>query len=708
VSVRLRLVLGSTLMLFLELALIRWTGANVLHLSYFSNFVLLGSFLGIGLGFLRTDPGRPARPYYSPVVLLALVGFILAFPVAVDRQSSDAIFFTSLDASGPPLWVALPVIFLAIAAIMAGPGELVAECFHQLPRLDAYRFDLIGSLIGIAAFTGLAFAGAPSAVWGLVVGGLFLVLLGPPARGIAIATGVGLVALLYGESTLAGDDLSVTWSPYYKITTHERAESDGGTSLMVSVNGIPHQRVTLAERREKQEPQYTVPYERIAAQQVTGGTGQPTIHPPTGSATQATLPGLDRVLIVGAGTGTDVAIALRHGAAHIDAVEIDPKLAQLGRDRNPDHVYSDPRVRVHVDDGRAFLERTDTKYNLILFALPDSLTLVSGASSLRLESYLFTEQALAAAHDHLAPGGAFAMYNFYREAWLVDRLAGTIDTVFGHPPCVDAKPSWGQQAVMVAGLTPADQRCAATWSRSAATPAPSTDDRPFLYIKDGTFPTLYIVALFLILVASALAVRVTSRAPVRRMLPYRDLFLLGAAFLLLETKSVTGFALLFGTTWVVNALVFAGVLIAVLAAVETTRRFRTPPLPVMYAVLLGGLALAWLVPSSWLLSLPLAPRAVLAVAIAFMPVFAANVIFSKRFADTAEPTVAFAANLLGAMLGGCLEYLALITGYNALLLIAAALYIGAYVVRPRQAVQGMRDLIPAPGVPRAAGTTANR
>ena len=707
-SVRLRLVLGSTLMLFLELALIRWTGANVLHLSYFSNFVLLGSFLGIGLGFLRTDPGRPARPYYSPVVLLALVGFILAFPVAVDRQSSDAIFFTSLDASGPPLWVALPVIFLAIAAIMAGPGELVAECFHLLPRLDAYRFDLIGSLIGIVAFTGLAFAGAPSAVWGLVVGGLFLVLLGPPARGIAIATGVGLVALLYGESTLAGDDLSVTWSPYYKITTHERAESDGGTSLMVSVNGIPHQRVTLAERREKQEPQYTVPYERIAAQQVTGGIGQPTIHPPTGSATQARLPGLDRVLIVGAGTGTDVVIALRHGAARIDAVEIDPKLAQLGRDRNPDHVYSDPRVRVHVDDGRAFLERTDTKYNLILFALPDSLTLVSGASSLRLESYLFTEQALAAAHDHLAPGGAFAMYNFYREAWLVDRLAGTIDTVFGHPPCVDAKPNWGQQAVMVAGLTPADQRCAATWSRSAATPAPSTDDRPFLYIKDGTFPTLYIVALFLILVASALAVRVTSRAPLRRMLPYRDLFLLGAAFLLLETKSVTGFALLFGTTWVVNALVFAGVLIAVLAAVETTRRFRTPPLPVMYAVLLGGLALAWLVPSSWLLSLPLAPRAVLAVAIAFMPVFAANVIFSKRFADTAEPTVAFAANLLGAMLGGCLEYLALITGYNALLLIAAALYIGAYVVRPRQAVQGMRGLIPAPGVPRAAGTTANR
>src|SRR5262249_9137292 len=166
---------------------------------------------------------------------------------------------------------------------------------------------------------------------------------------------------------------SVTWSPYYKITTHVRAESDGGTSLMVSVNGIPHQRVTLAERREKQETPDTVPFEPLPAQQGAQGAGQ-TANPPPASRTPS-VPGLDRVLIVGAGTGPDVAIALRHGAAHIDAVEIDPKLAQLGRDRNPDHVYSDPRVEVHVDDGRAFLERTDTKYNLILFALPDSLTL---------------------------------------------------------------------------------------------------------------------------------------------------------------------------------------------------------------------------------------------------------------------------------------------------------------------------------------------
>ncbi len=130
---------------------------------------------------------------------------------------------------------------------------------------------------------------------------------------------------------------------------------------------------------------------------------------------------------------------------------------------------------------------------------------------------------------------------------------------------------------------------------------------------------------------------------------------------------------------------FAGVLLAVLAAVEVTRRRTTPPLPVMYAILLGGLALSWLVPSSWLLSLPIGARAVAAITIAFLPIFAANVIFAKRFAETVEPTLAFAANLLGAMVGGCLEYLALLFGYHALLILAAVLYVGAYLIRPRAA-----------------------
>src|SRR3954447_19459124 len=98
---RRRLFLASGLMLFLELALIRWLGGNVVHLGYFSNIVLLGSFLGVGLGFLRSRPGR-GLPLYFPVALLALVTLVLVVPVSVERGGGDLIYFTSLVVTGPP------------------------------------------------------------------------------------------------------------------------------------------------------------------------------------------------------------------------------------------------------------------------------------------------------------------------------------------------------------------------------------------------------------------------------------------------------------------------------------------------------------------------------------------------------------------------------------------------------------------------------
>ena len=145
------------------------------------------------------------------------------------------------------------------------------------------------------------------------------------------------------------------------------------------------------------------------------------------------------VLIVGAGNGNDVAAALAAGAEHVDAVEIDPQLQDLGAEYHPDRPYDDPRVTRITNDGRAYLEQTDKKYDLIIFALPDSLTLVSGQSAVRLESFLFTKEAMEAARDHLNPGGAFSMYNFYREPWLLDRLAGGLHEVYGHAPCLDLR-----------------------------------------------------------------------------------------------------------------------------------------------------------------------------------------------------------------------------------------------------------------------------
>lgn len=646
---RARLVALSFLMLFVELALIRWAGSNVVYLSYFSNFVLLGSFLGIGVGFLRAHARRDLFPW-APVAIGALLLFVRFANVHVDRSGSDIIYFGSTRQAGLPTWIVLPVIFLAVAVVMEMIAEAVARAFTAFPPLQAYRLDILGSLAGIVAFSAVSFLGAPPIVWGVVAAAGFLLLaarrMPHQVLGVLVMLGV-----LLAESFGTG----FSWSPYYRV----KLEQTSAATWRIDVNGIPHQEITSAERRRRVEPIYTAPYQRVARAP-------------------------KRVLIIGAGSGTDTAIALSEGVEHVDAVEIDPRIQRIGAQLHPDRPYDDPRVTVHIDDGRAFLERTDARYDLILFALPDSLTLVAGQSSLRLESYLFTEEAFRSAREHLAPGGVFGMYNFYRERWLVDRLAGTLQRAFGHAPCIDEVGQSAHLAALVVGLAPSDTVCATTWATVGTTSA--RDDHPFVYLRHRSIPRFYLLAIGMILLASLLLTRAAG-GPLRAMSPYTDLFFMGAAFLLLETKNVVQFALLFGTTWFVNALVFGGVLVAVLAAIEITSRARLPKPGVLYALLFASLAASYAVPASALLALPFATRLAVGALVAFLPITLANIIFAQRFKDVGSSTTAFGANLLGAMVGGVLEYVSLLTGYRALLIAVAALYLGALLTRARATEQ---------------------
>lgn len=651
-----RLVLGSTATLFIELVLIRWLGSNVLHLSYFTNFVLLGSFLGIGMGFLISRKSWSILPL-SSVLLMLLVLAVQLFPIRLNRGGSDIIYFTSASPSGLPAWIVLPAVFVAVATLMAGPGEVVGRCFGQLDALTCYRWDLIGSLLGIGLFTLLSFLRASSVVWGTIAAVMLVTLNRRGFKVVTAISGAGLILVLLAESITAG----VSWSPYYKVQTWGHRSWDGATLVAISVNGIPHQVMAPADWILSQSAptyqQYRVPYERTNTLR------------------------LDNVLIVGAGSGSDVAIALSKGAKHVDAVDIDPRLVQIGVGRNPDRAYADPRVTVHINDGRAFLQSTDATYDLILFALPDSLALVNGASQIRLESFLFTDRALRTAYEHLKPSGVFAMYNAYRQPWLIDRLAETAAAAFGHRPCVDQMAS--HRAVITVAVDPANQKCAAPYAPPSEVVAPATDDRPFLYYKGGAIPAMYLWALAGITLITLLAVRLLGGS-FRSMRSYVDLFFMGAAFLLLETKNIATFALLFGTTWLVNALVFACVLVIVLAAVETTRKFRTPPLPVVWGTIVASLAMAYVIDPAWLLSWPFWPRLVVACVIGFLPIYLANIAFAKRFAATEHAQSAFAINLLGSILGGCLEYGALVTGYRNLLIVVGVLYLLAFVLTPKR------------------------
>jgi spermidine synthase len=113
---------------------------------------------------------------------------------------------------------------------------------------------------------------------------------------------------------------------------------------------------------------------------------------------------------------------------------------RLSRASASEIIPTDPRVSRHLDDGRHYLRTTEHKYDLVEYALVDSLVLHSGYANIRLESYLFTEQALIDIKHVLKPDGVFVNDNFFRQGWVVERVASMAEKVFGCKPLVISLP----------------------------------------------------------------------------------------------------------------------------------------------------------------------------------------------------------------------------------------------------------------------------
>ncbi len=442
-------------------------------------------------------------------------------------------------------------------------------------------------------------------------------------------------------------------------------------------------------------------------------------------------------MIIGAGSGNDVAAALAHGVGHVDAVEIDPVLYNLGKKRHPNRPYDDPRVAVHIDDGRGFLRKTRSRYDLISYALVDSLALHSTYSSVRLESFLFTEQAFRDVKAALEPGGVFVMYNFYRQGWVVTRLARLAEAVFGSRPIVISLPyrgvispsdnqrgittflavgngpspvidairrkferekfCWitppGNESELTAFFSPVWPKDDAGRNMAGLKVGPAevkrpevdtlpTDDWPFLYLRGPTIPALNLRGAALVAVLSIIILLVF--APVRVARPGARMFFLGAGFMLLETRSVVHMALLFGATWMVNSIVFFAILTMILVSNLYVLAVRPVRLWPYYTLLLTALLVNSLVPMDAFLTLPDLSKTVLSCAVAFSPIFFAGVIFATAFRSSARPDIDFGANIAGIILGGLSENLSLVLGFNHLLWVAMGYYLLSGLLWPRE------------------------
>jgi SAM-dependent methyltransferase len=668
-----RTVLASFLVLFLEVAFIRWMPAYIRLLSYFSNFILLASFLGIGIGCLLA-PARARLFGWFPALVTIVVATVYFVRLEVGVDAPGSIYFTS----GTPEAVVLvesttllPVLFIIVAALFATLAQRMGREMAALPPLSGYMANLGGSLAGVGAFAVMSWLQLSPAYWFGVAFAAALPLILSADAGTARRPGLAGITInlaLLGAAlalvhTMGRDAL---WSPYYKITVGQQ-----GADTVIEVNNVFHQSMAPLDHKEYF---YQWPYT------VFGDT-------------------FENVLVLGAGSGTDVAAALRHGAKHVDAVEIDPVILRLGGEHHPDRPYADPRVTRISDDARHFLRTTDRTYDLVVFALIDSLTMQSSFSGVRLESYMFTEESFRAVRNRLAPDGLLVVYNYFREPWLVDRLANIAAAAFGEEPRVHVHEARAYLGVMLAGprlrtLT-ADpvvpERVTAFGQSHDPSPArlhrrdpsiePATDDWPFLYLRDRHIPAHYVGALVLILAVSTAAVLLTLKGQPGRW--SWEMFLLGAAFMLLETKSIIQFALLWGSTWVVASLVIAAVLTMAMAATAVVRTWDVRRPWLVAGVLVALLGLNYLLPVG---SIGFASRLVESAfyaVLVFSPIFCAGLLFGSAIKRSPSLPRDYGTNLLGAMVGGVGEYLSLVTGFSALLGVIAVCYVAAVAVRRR-------------------------
>ena len=664
------LLLSTFGLLALELAFIRWLASQIRVFAYFSNLVLIAAFLGMGLGLGIAKKRGALRHWVLPAVFLLsipaaaaeILGLTqLTFPdLSVHIWGSEGALGGVASGISDTRTLAVSVLtvlilFWAVAGSFVLAGVSVGHYFDQLRTLKAYGLDLLGSLFGVLAVTVVTSLGTSPPVWFFVAGLPFLYLSPRLINALCFA------GLLFGAWTSVDGAL---FSPYNRIDLVSQARGD----VLLNVNRDFHQYI------------HDLSQERITS--ITDDQARRTAE---GTRIVYDIPYVvagppSRVLVVGAGTGNDVQAALRNGAGRTTAVDIDGTILKLGEVLHPEEPYSDPSVQLVTNDGRAFLEQYDGEpFDVVSFGFLDSHALFSAMSSLRLENYVYTEEGLAAAWENVSDGGVLAVsFSVVGGRWIADRIYWTLAKATGEAPKMIHHGLHGGTTFLV-GKGPAELDLSGYLGIEEPTSSTeeamtTSDDWPFLYIRPGLFPWGYVLLLGAVLLSGIPAVRMAYGRDVTGGGFDPPLFFMGAAFLLLETRGVTSLSLLLGSTWVVNSVVFAGILTTVLLANFAVDRIGLKDERRWFIPLLLSLLVLWAMPVGALNALPSLGRAVLGGLLVGLPIGFAGVIVSTRLQKTAKPAASLGSNLLGAVLGGCLEYMSMWTGLRALVLLAGLFY----------------------------------
>ncbi|MBZ5498461.1 MAG: hypothetical protein LAP85_18840 [Acidobacteriia bacterium] len=671
------IVAGAALSLFLELAVIRWQGTVWEFFAFYKNLSLLACFAGLGLGYALA--GRDRIPLVFAAPLLSLQMGLLIFlryglPAEGTRSLSLTPFREQLNmgvgtASTLSQYVAvyffLAVVFLLTALAFVPIGQVCGRLLERTEKLRSYGLNLLGSLLGVVLMLGVSLLWTPPAIWFVLAFSVLLLFQVFQRRALLIAVFsslAGLVILVWPVSF----GWERIYSPYQLL---ERGSDERGLA-MIRAAGHYYQRVLdLSFASQLASPSlrkignyYELPY-RLRA-------------------------GVGKVAVVGAGTGNDVAAALRAGAERVDAIEIDPAIQTLGSKFHPERPFSNSRVSCITNDARSFLRTTDRFYDLIVYGLLDSHTLLSHASSVRLDSFVYTVEGLQEARARLTKDGIVSLSFSILSKEIGRKIYLMMEKAFdGHPPvCVQAKYdnsviffqskdgalNISPDIIARAGFVDISR----AYGDSRVQADVSTDDWPFFYMPKRVYPASYLIMVALVLFLSVAFF--TNFLPERPCLSEASFFFLGAGFMLVETKGITEMGLAFGNTWQVIGIVVAGILIMAYLANTVVRWLAILKPTIPYLLLLASLLLGLVIARSG--GLPSTPVGKLATAIVLTcPVFFSGIVFSTLLANTGRISGVMAVNLLGAMCGGLLEYNSMYFGFQSLYWLAIGLYLAAFL-----------------------------
>jgi len=671
------IALAACLCLFHELAMIRIHSSYFQIFAYFKNLSLISCFLGLGIGYSLSNKRIFSLAWVMPITALQIlfmyllkdtpITLFLQNPVSeqwnIGQSVAKGFFHVGI------IYAFIVIVFLINAICFVPLGHLVARLMYKTDPLQAYSYDLIGSIIGVIIFSVLSFLWTGPIIWLTFSFFILAIFLIKNSRDFLITT-FSFFILVFFLNVFEKTDSADYHSPYQNVSVEYF--SDNSAPMQIKSNNIWLQvPLNLSEefyikQNKDWHNLYSIPHKIKNFKS-------------------------SKTLIVGSGVGNDVAASLRNSDAKIDAVEIDPLVADLGIKFHPEKPYLNKRVKLTINDARNFIKETDEEYDLIIYSILDSHANLSGKGGVRLDSYVYTVESFFEAKQKLSNKGIIILSFAVSTREMGIKIYKMLNESFkANPPLVLTRNNPEKFIDNIYIFAVSDNKIDidlfdTNYKRTnlflpnstIEKVDMSTDDWPFFYMSYRIYPLSYMLLLSFIFIVSFIFIKKHTGINLSKF--SFTSFFLGVGFMLMETKGITELAKIYGSTWIVVSIVIISVLfmayIANLLIIKNVKISNNQ----IYFFLLFSILISLSITFVNYYNYPTYILKVLVPIVLTLPVLFSGLAFSRELIKSGSTANTLSCNILGALVGGLLEYNSMYFGFKFLYLLAFISYLMAYL-----------------------------